>query len=113
MSPLRHRPTRHDPSKAPPDPRIWGRSYAGISPWVFGLLVVIVPAILTYLAFAKQLPWSSPEYELHATFENSGTLRATAPVRIAGVNVGEVTDISAEGDLANVTFSVDEFARAR
>ena len=111
MSPLRHRPTRHDPSKAPPDPRIWGRSYAGISPWVFGLLVVIVLAILTYLAFAKQLPWSSPEYELHATFENSGTLRATAPVRIAGVNVGEVTDISAEGDLANVTFSVDEEGR--
>ena len=107
MSPLRHKPHR-DPSKPAPDPRIWGRTYSGISPWVFGLLMVFVLAILTYLAFAKQLPWSSPGYELHATFENAATLRETAPVRIAGVNVGKVTDVSAEGDLVSVTFTVDE-----
>ena len=107
MSPLRHRPHR-DPSRPAPDPRIWGRTYAGISPWVFGLLMVIVLAILTYLAFAKQLPWSSPAYELHATFENAATLRETSPVRIAGVNVGEVTDISTDGELVDVAFSVDE-----
>jgi len=101
--------TRRDASKPPPDPRIWGRTYSGPSPWIFGLIMVFILGILSYLAFAKELPWSSPSYELHATFENATTLRATSPVRIAGVNVGEVTSVSrGEGDLVDVTFSVDE-----
>ena len=92
-----------------PDTRIWGRNYQGPSPWIFGLIMVFILAILTYLAFAKQFPWSSPAYELHATFENATTLRATAPVRIAGVNVGEVTEINrGEDGMVDVTFSVDE-----
>ena len=92
-----------------PDTRVWGRNYQGPAPWIFGLLLVFVLAILTYLAFAKQFPWSSPGYQLHATFENATTLRETAPVRIAGVNVGEVTSVeAAEGGRAEVTFSVDE-----
>ena len=71
--------------------------------------MVFVLAILTYLAFAKQFPWSSPGYQLHATFENATTLRETAPVRIAGVNVGEVTSVeAARASGAEVTFSVDE-----
>ena len=41
--------------------------------------MVLLLAILTYLAFAKQLPWSSPGYELHATFENAATLRRPHP----------------------------------
>jgi len=95
--------------KAAPDPRIWGRKYHGPAPWIFGFLMVIVLAILTYLAFAKQLPWSSPAYELKATFENATTLRETSPVRIAGVNVGEVTSLSRGDDgMVDVTFSVDE-----
>ncbi len=92
-----------------PDTRVWGRNYQGPAPWIFGLLLVFVLAILTYLAFAKQFPWSSPGYQLHATFENATTLRETAPVRIAGVNVGEVTSVeAAEGGRAEVTFSIDE-----
>ena len=107
--PSRSRDGKPDPSRPAPDTRIWGRHYTGPSPWIFGLIIVFVLAILTYLAFAKQLPWSSPAYELHATFENATTLRATSPVRIAGVNVGEVTDVSPNGDnLVDVTFSVDE-----
>jgi ABC-type transporter Mla subunit MlaD len=71
--------------------------------------VVCILAVLTYLAFAKKLPWSHPEYELHATFENAATLRETAPVRIAGVNVGKVTSVERDADsnLVDVTFSVD------
>jgi phospholipid/cholesterol/gamma-HCH transport system substrate-binding protein len=70
---------------------------------VAGLILIGV-----YLAFAKGLPWSSPGYELSATFENAATLRETAPVRIAGVNVGEVTDVEAAGDAAKVTFTVSD-----
>jgi phospholipid/cholesterol/gamma-HCH transport system substrate-binding protein len=102
---------RPDPDKPAPDPRIWGRRYHGPAPWVFGLLMVVILAILVYLAFAKQLPWSSPDYELHATFENTASLRETSPVRIAGVNVGEVTAVEAKGDAAEVTFTVDSDGR--
>jgi phospholipid/cholesterol/gamma-HCH transport system substrate-binding protein len=109
VSPLgrRSRDLRPDPTKPAPDARIWGRKYTGPAPWVFGLLVVVLLAILTYLAFAKQLPWSSPDYELHATFENAATLRKSSPVRIAGVNVGKVTGVEGKGDAAEVTFTVD------
>jgi ABC-type transporter Mla subunit MlaD len=107
--PSRKRDGKPDPSRPAPDTRIWGRHYTGPSPWIFGAVMVFVLAILTYLAFAKQLPWSHPEYEIHATFENAATLRATAPVRIAGVNVGKVTSVSRDedSDLVDVTFSVD------
>jgi phospholipid/cholesterol/gamma-HCH transport system substrate-binding protein len=93
------------------DPRVWGRDYRGPSPWVIGGLVAIVLAIASYLAFAKELPWSSEGYTVNATFENAATLRATAPVRIAGVNVGEVTSVEPSGASAKVTFSVDEEGR--
>jgi phospholipid/cholesterol/gamma-HCH transport system substrate-binding protein len=105
------RPIRRHPLEAAPDARIWGRSYRGPSPWIWGLFVVFLLSIGVYLAFAKQIPFTSPGYELHAKFANAATLRPDSPVRIAGVNVGKVTDISADGDAADVTFTVEEDAR--
>ncbi len=90
------------------DPRVWGRRYTGPHPAWIGLLVAAVIAAGGYLAYTKELPWSSPSYEVTATFENAATLRETAPVRIAGVNVGKVTDVEPVGDAAKVTFTVDE-----
>ncbi|MDX6580888.1 MAG: phospholipid/cholesterol/gamma-HCH transport system substrate-binding protein [Solirubrobacterales bacterium] len=104
----RDRPRRPDPNRPAVDERVWGRHYTGLSPWVFGLFIVILIAIFTYLAFAKSLPWSSPGFELHARFENAATLRSSSPVRIAGVNVGKVTNVQADGDTVDVTFSVDD-----
>jgi phospholipid/cholesterol/gamma-HCH transport system substrate-binding protein len=94
-----------------PDDRIWGRGYTGPAPWVFGLIIAIVIAIASYLAFAKEIPFTGKGYELTATFENAATLRSTSPVRIAGVKVGEVTGVEAAGDAAKVTFTVDEQGR--
>jgi phospholipid/cholesterol/gamma-HCH transport system substrate-binding protein len=109
---------RHRPRAAPAadpgreaDPRIWGRHYTGPHPWVLGVVVAIILAILSYLAFAKELPWAGDGYTLKATFENAATLRETAPVRIAGVNVGEVTQIEPSGDAAEVTFTVSDEGR--
>jgi phospholipid/cholesterol/gamma-HCH transport system substrate-binding protein len=99
---------RAHPEQPAPDPRIWGRHYTGPAPWIFGVVIVLILAIGVYLAFAKKLPWSSEGYELTATFENASTLRETAPVRIAGVNVGKVTNIERDGDAVEVRFSVDE-----
>ena len=101
-------PAGRHPTKPAPDERVWGRHYTGPAPWVFGLLMVLVLAIAVYLAFAKELPFGGKGYELTATFENVATVRSSSPVRIAGVNVGEVTEVEADGDAVKVTFTVDE-----
>jgi phospholipid/cholesterol/gamma-HCH transport system substrate-binding protein len=102
------RRTARNPNKPAPDPRIWGRKYTGPSPWIFGLIMVIVLAFASWIAFTKEIPFTSKGYELTATFENATTLRASSPVRIAGVNVGEVTGVESDGDAVQVTFTVDE-----
>ncbi len=90
------------------DDRIWGRHYTGPSPWIFGLIILVLIGVLSVLAYTKKLPFTSPSYEVSAVFDNATTLRATSPVRIAGVKVGEVTGVERDGDMARVTFSVDE-----
>ena len=90
------------------DPRVWGRRYGGPHPAWWGLALIVLLAILSFLAYTKKLPWSDPGYTLTATFENAATLRETAPVRIAGVNVGKVIEVESEGDTAAVTFTVED-----
>jgi phospholipid/cholesterol/gamma-HCH transport system substrate-binding protein len=102
------RPVMRHPSEAAPDPRIWGRSYRGPAPWVWGLFVAVLLGFGVYLAFSKQIPFTSPGYELHAKFENAATVRPSSPVRIAGVNVGKVTDLEADGDAVDITFTVSD-----
>ena len=86
---------------------IYHRPPTGPSFFAVGVLTAIILLILSYFAFVKELPFGS-QYEVTATFNNAATLRPTSPVRIAGVNVGEVTDINLDGDVANVTFTVDD-----
>ena len=100
MSLFRRKPrgvVKRDPGKAAPDDRIYGRHYRGPAPWVIGLFVAILIAAASYLAFAKEIPFTSKGYKVKATFENAATLRSTSPVRIAGVNVGEVTSVESAG----------------
>ncbi len=73
-----------------------GMEARGIPNWALGLILVIVLAIASVLAYTKQLPWSSG-YEVTAVFESSQYLRPSNPVRIAGVNVGKVTEIEQVG----------------
>jgi ABC-type transporter Mla subunit MlaD len=101
-------PVRYKPWEEAPDPRIFGRSYRGPSPAKIGLFLVLLLAIASYLAFTKRIPFTSPGYELHATFQNATTLKPKSPVRIAGVNVGEVTDVTSHGNMAEVTFTVND-----
>ena len=61
-----------------------------------GLLALLVLAVGTYFAFAKDIPFTKP-YELTATFDNAASLQLKSPVRIAGVNVGQVSKVEAAG----------------
>jgi phospholipid/cholesterol/gamma-HCH transport system substrate-binding protein len=59
---------------------------------VIGLILIVLIAVGSYLAFAKKLPWSHG-YEIQAVFTTAENVRPKSPVRIAGVEVGEVTDV--------------------
>ena len=102
------RSSRKPGSKQDFNEGIYHRPPAGLSFFKTGVVFLILMLILVYFAFAKQVPWSSPGYTATATFSDASTLRQSAPVRIAGVNVGEVTNVEADGEgAAKVTFSVD------
>jgi phospholipid/cholesterol/gamma-HCH transport system substrate-binding protein len=93
------------------DPRLYRRGIEMRGRVLVGLFTVLIVVIGVYLAFAKQIPFTGPGYELHAVFQNPATLKPDSPVRIAGVNVGKVTSVERDGDLAKVTFTVDEAGR--
>ena len=101
---------KRDPQNPPPDERIFGRHYRGPGPMAIGLLVAILFVVGFYLGFTKRVPFTSRGYELHATFENATTLKPNSPVRIAGVNVGKVSSVEPEGNMAEATFNVSEDA---
>lgn len=78
------------------------------------LIAVIFILIFTlgpYLAFTGHVPFTSYGYELHATFSNSANIAVKSPVRIAGVEVGEVISTSREGNDTNLTFTVEGTGR--
>ena len=87
---------------------IYHRPPVGLSFFKTGVLALVLILALTFFAYTKKLPWSEEGYTATATFTNATTLRKTAPVRIAGVNVGKVTSVVPVGEGAKVTFTVDD-----
>ena len=78
------------------------------------LIAVIFLLVFTagpYLAFTKHVPFTGRGYELNATFANAVNIAVKSPLRIAGVDVGQVTSTSRDGDAATVTFTVDDAGR--
>jgi len=77
---------------------------------VVGLFVIVGLAALGYLALqVGGLSWNAPGgLEIHARFDEIGGLKARAPVVIAGVKVGQVTEVRLDESLrARVTLDVD------
>ena len=87
------------------------RGVGGPGPTAVGLFVILLIAFGLYMAFAKRLPFTDRGYELQATFANSANIRTTSPVRIAGVNVGEVTAVERRGRSSVITFTVEDSGR--
>src|SRR3954451_23909352 len=85
------------------------RTRNGVSPAVAGLIVIVLIAILSFVAFSPSLPFSSP-YQVKAVFANAANIQARSAVRIAGVNVGEVKSVERQPDTTNtlVTMSVEK-----
>jgi phospholipid/cholesterol/gamma-HCH transport system substrate-binding protein len=77
-----------------------------------GVLALVVIVIAGYFGFTKSNPFANP-YELKAVVRDAQNLKPGAPVRTAGVEVGKVTRIEAEGDgapAARVTMQLENEA---
>lgn len=59
---------------------------------MIGLIMIIVLAVASYVAFTKQVPWGGGT-EFKVVFNSAQNLRPNSPVRIAGIEVGKVTKV--------------------
>ena len=98
------------PNQTQYDPRVWGAKYRGRGPVPLAIFFLVLLAVGSYLAYKKDLPFVGGGTQIKATFQNATTLRTTSPVRIAGVNVGTVTAVEGEGDVAEVTMTLKDEA---
>ena len=62
-----------------------------------GVIAIVVIVVLTYFGFTKANPFADP-FELKAAFDDVVGIKPRSPVRIAGVEVGQVTEIRQLGD---------------
>lgn len=67
-------------------------SERGIAPAKAALLFLVVASVLGYLGVTKTNPFADP-YQLDAVFQRAHDIKAGAPVRVAGVDVGKVTHV--------------------
>jgi phospholipid/cholesterol/gamma-HCH transport system substrate-binding protein len=78
---------------------------------MIAVVFILIFTLGPYLAFTGHVPFTSYGYELNATFSNSADIAVKSPVRIAGVEVGEVISTSRNGNDTNVTFTVEGSGR--
>lgn len=74
-----------------------------------GAFVIIGAVALAYLAFTLGgVSWHRQRYELGARFSSAGELKTGAPVKVAGVAVGEVKRIALVNFGAETELLIDE-----
>jgi phospholipid/cholesterol/gamma-HCH transport system substrate-binding protein len=79
----------------------------GPSPFVAGLIGLVLVGIGLFFAQTKEVPFKN-RFELKAAFRSSNGLHPGSPVRIAGVNVGKVVATQPYGSgAALVTMRID------
>jgi phospholipid/cholesterol/gamma-HCH transport system substrate-binding protein len=64
-----------------------------VTNFVAGLIAMVVIAAACYLVFGGSLPFSGTPFKLKAMFTSETELHIPSPVRIAGVDVGEVVSV--------------------
>jgi phospholipid/cholesterol/gamma-HCH transport system substrate-binding protein len=68
------------------------RAHRRLPNWAVGLILIVLIAVGSLLAYTKSLPWTH-HYTVKAVFSTSQDIAPNSPVRIAGVNVGKVTSV--------------------
>jgi virulence factor Mce-like protein len=87
-------------------PRTLRKDRTGMNPVVVGVIVLIGIAIVSYLGFTKNLPFSRG-FEFKAVFPSANSIRLNSPVRIAGVNVGTVKKIEGQDGTNNAVITME------
>ena len=72
-----------------------------MSTFTAGLIGIVLIAVFSYLAYTKFANPFANQYTIHAIFANANGLQPDSLVRIAGVNVGTVTAVSARSRAAS------------
>jgi phospholipid/cholesterol/gamma-HCH transport system substrate-binding protein len=86
----------------------------GRSPFTVGAVVLAVVAVVTFLGFRKDVPFVNNPYTIKMAVRDTSGMNAGSPVRIAGIEVGEVEKIehTSPGALsATVTLAVSDRGR--
>jgi phospholipid/cholesterol/gamma-HCH transport system substrate-binding protein len=78
---------------------------------LIAIIFILIFTLGPYLAFTGHVPFTSYGYELKATFANSANIANNSPVRIAGVEVGQVISSSRDGNDTVLTFTVEDSGR--
>jgi phospholipid/cholesterol/gamma-HCH transport system substrate-binding protein len=84
-----------------------------MTPFKAGLIALVVVIVGCYLGFTKSIPFKS-QFLIKADFRSSNQIKPHSPVRIAGVQVGEVKKVqptSPGADSAVVTMSISDNGR--
>ncbi|MEA2450609.1 MAG: phospholipid/cholesterol/gamma-HCH transport system substrate-binding protein, partial [Thermoleophilaceae bacterium] len=76
-----------------------------LSPFVAGAVLIGVIALVTFLVFGNDIPFTRP-YEVRIMVANAANLKERSPVRIAGVNVGKVEKVEAVPDSTTTAITV-------
>lgn len=83
-------------------------------PIPYAIALIALVAIGSYLAVTKDIPFINDPYTIQAAFKDTNGIKSGSPVRIAGVNVGEVTEVdltSAGARSAVLTMSIKDRGR--
>jgi len=85
----------------------------GLPNFAIGLIAIVLVLVGLYLAFTKRIPFTDRGYELKAVVANTQLVAEKSPVRIAGVNVGEVIKIEPveNSQAAEITMVISDQGR--
>jgi phospholipid/cholesterol/gamma-HCH transport system substrate-binding protein len=64
-----------------------------MSPFKAGLIALVLIVVFSFFGFSRYSPFKHT-YTLYATFESANNLQTKSPVRIAGINVGQVDEVT-------------------
>jgi len=92
-------------------PRTRSLAWSELKIGVLGIAALVIAVVTVVLLMGGKGFWWQ-RYSLKTRFPNVAGLKSGSPVRVAGVEVGSVTDVALNGDQVDVTFDVNqEFQR--
>src|SRR3954469_8781814 len=81
---------------------------SGMSPFKAGMVAIVIIVVAVFFGFSRANPFHHP-YQLKAAFASANNLKTRAPVRVAGVTVGEVKKVEPiKGGGAMVTLAIEK-----